>query len=119
MSTAGFLACGDSCRVDLQQLEQQLQQQQQQQASQAAASGSTGLLSHMQAVFDGGGVANSSLYMAPVLMFPGLTRLWQWLAYRCPDRKLRILAKVRFHTCSCCSVCAWAHLCTIPHNTAC
>ena len=49
----------------------------------------------MQSVFDGGGVANSSAYMAVVLLFPSLTPLWHWLAYHWPDRKLKQLAQVR------------------------
>lgn len=48
----------------------------------------------MQAVFDGGGVSNSSAYMAPVLLFPAPTRLWQWLAFHWPDKTLRDLSKV-------------------------
>lgn len=48
----------------------------------------------MQAVFDGGGVANSSAYIAPLLMFPALTPFWQWLAYHWPDRQLARLAQV-------------------------
>jgi hypothetical protein len=87
--------------VDLHGLQTQLQQQQQQQRpeqadtnSSSSSSSTNSLLANMQAVFDGGGVTNSSAYMAPVLLFPALTRLWQWLAFHCPDRTLKKLAKV-------------------------
>lgn len=89
---------------DLRLKQQQHHQQQEQQQGRANATNNSsdssssdssgGLLASMQAVFDGGGVANSSNYMALVLMFPALTRLWQWLAFNWPDRKLRALAKV-------------------------
>jgi hypothetical protein len=61
-------------------------QQQQQEGS---------LLTAIKAVFEGGGVANSSSYLPLVLLFPLLAPVVQWLAYRWPDAKLARLAKVR------------------------
>jgi hypothetical protein len=60
-------------------------QQQQQESS---------LLTAIKAVFEGGGVANSSNYLPLVLLFPLLAPLVQALAYRWPDAKLARLAKV-------------------------
>jgi hypothetical protein len=53
------------------------------------------LLTAIKAVFEGGGVANSSNYLPLVLLFPLLAPLVQWLAFRWPDAKLARLAKVR------------------------
>jgi hypothetical protein len=66
---------------------QQLHQQQQQQQE-------SSLLTAIKAVFEGGGVANSSNYLPLVLLFPLLAPLVQALAYRWPDAKLARLAKV-------------------------
>jgi hypothetical protein len=63
-------------------------QQQQQQQDET-------LLTAIKAVFEGGGVANSSNYLPLVLLFPLLAPLVQWLAFRWPDAKLARLAKVR------------------------
>jgi hypothetical protein len=86
-----LICCCCICRVDLHSLQptesgvQQHGKQQQQEET---------LLTAIKAVFEGGGVANSSNYLPLVLLFPLLAPLVQWLAFSWPDAKLARLAKV-------------------------
>jgi hypothetical protein len=63
--------------------------------SSSSGGGDGELLAAIKAVFDGGGVTNSSNYLVPVLLFPALAPLMQAAAYRCPDAKLTALAQAR------------------------
>ncbi|WIA29661.1 hypothetical protein OEZ86_012145 [Tetradesmus obliquus] len=87
MDVVGQAAYG----VDLHSLQtpEHVTQQQQQQQEESS------LLAAIKAVFEGGGVANSSNYLPLVLLFPLLAPLVQALAYRWPDAKLARLAKAR------------------------